>query len=63
MIDFDYPNLKMSLILTISIFMSNLNFILRCVEYEKMFLTLGPGIFMIFAKVFVPENLLHLNDE
>ena len=36
MIDFDYLNLRISLILAVLIFMSNLKFMLSCVEHKKV---------------------------
>ena len=37
----DYLNLKISLILAILVFMSNLNFMIKCVDYEnKLFYNL-----------------------
>ena len=43
MIDLDDLNLKISLILVILIFMSNLNFMLSRVEHEKSFKTPKTG--------------------
>ena len=41
MIEFDDLNFKISLIVTILIFISNLNFMLSKVEHEKCFIYLG----------------------
>ena len=38
-------NLKIPLILAISIFISILNFMLSSVEHEKSFITLRPGLY------------------
>ena len=42
--EFDDINLKISLILAILIFMSNLYFMLSGVEHENSFITSGPGM-------------------
>ena len=50
MIDFDDLNLKMSLILAILIYMSNLNFMLSLVEHEKKFISLGPWVISVLSR-------------
>ena len=37
-------NVKMPTIVGILIFMSKINFVLRCVEHEKSFITSRPGL-------------------
>ena len=37
-------NVKMPTIVGILTFMSRINFVLSCVEYEKCFITSGPGL-------------------
>ena len=44
MTDFGDLNMKIPLILSISIFMSSLNFMHICVEHEKSCITSEPGL-------------------
>ena len=41
-------NVKMPTIVGILIFMSRINFVLSCVEYEKSFITSGPGLIKVY---------------
>ena len=43
-------NIKMPTIVGILIFISRKNFMLNWVEYEKSFITSGPGVFMCFLR-------------
>ena len=44
MTSFGNLNLNFPLILTISVYMSSLNFMFNSFEHEKRFLSLGPGL-------------------
>ena len=49
---FDGLNLQFPSISAISLFMSNLDFMLSRVEHEKSFITLGPGAMAVTTNVF-----------
>ena len=61
--DFGDLNLKLPLILAISVFMSNLNFMLCRVEHEKCFITCGPVLLTQWSRLFItgPKARLKCN--
>ena len=51
-------NVKMSTIVGILTFMSRLNFVLSSIEYEKSFITSGPGFQLFDTLMVFSENIL-----